>query len=132
MAASSGGVGLRPPRHPANVETMRVLFAFMVAAAFGFRVAVSPFAWGCVPTGHHSADGPQHHQEHPHSGSDVPACECVAHAASTGTLVEPSEFAAVLSQPSSEVARYPLATAPATGPSAHRLPFSIGPPSHLG
>ncbi len=111
---------------------MRALFALVVAAAFGFRVAVSPFAWGCAPAAHHSADGAQHHQEHRHSAPDVPACECVAHAASTGILVERSELAAVLIHPSPEIARFPLIPASASGPSAHRLPFSIGPPSLLG
>lgn len=110
---------------------MRALFLFVIAAAFGFRVAVSPLAWGCATSAHHPTDGAGHHQEqHHHTGSDLPVCECVAHAASTGLVVEHPVLAAAVVQPL-PVARYAALPTWVAGPSAHRLPFSIGPPSSL-
>ena len=110
---------------------MRALFAFAVAAAFGLRVAVSPFAWGCATEAHHASGGAHHHQEHRPSGPDLPACECVAHAAPTGLVVEHPARAVAAVQPPPGVARYAAISPVASGPAAHRLPFSIGPPPSL-
>jgi hypothetical protein len=123
---------MRTTPRTAWASAYRALLAFFLAGVFGFRVAASPAAWGCLtgaPPAHGSHQPKNHEHDPQHHGAGGPRCECIAHAAGTGLTVKPAELVRTALLPAPSGAAPFGENAPLVISPSHLLPFSLGPPS---